>query len=422
MSSATHVGSEDWTIDGGRARLAARLDVPTTGVRGYALFAHCFTCGKDVRAAQEIARSLAAAGIGVLRVDFTGLGHSDGDTADTSFSGDVDDLVRAAEQLAASGRGPQLLVGHSLGGAAVLAAAGRIPGVRAVATIGAPMAPVDVTGVLGDAGESVRAEGAGPVDVDLGGVRPFRLHRDFLVDLALQPQRERLAALPVPLLVLHAPDDAIVAVDQARQIAAAAGHGGSLVLLDGADHLLSRAADARWAAGMIGSWFARVLPHEVDGDSSSPAADPSAADRAVPGSVVVSATDARPYGQRIDAGGHHWVADEPESSGGADSGPDPYQLLLSALGACSAITLRLYAARAGLPLDDVTVTLTHDRLHADDCAACETERGQVDRIVREIRLEGDLDEAQRARLLAIADKCPVHKTLQSETVIETDLV
>ena len=406
------VGTEQWTVDGGRARLAAVLDAPRGPVRGHALFAHCFTCGKDVRAATEIARTLAERGIGVLRVDFTGLGGSGGATADTSFSGDVDDLVRAADRMRAAGRAPQLLVGHSLGGAAVLAAAGRIPEVRAVATIGAPLAPADVTGVLGPVHDALVGPGPDEVDVELGGAHPFRLHRDFLTDLALQPQRERLAALSVPLLVLHSPQDAVVDVGQARQIADTAGSTASVVYLDGADHLLTRAADARWAAGLVESWAARVL-------DPAPA---ERADRPEPGTVVVRSNEHRPYGQRVETDRSAWSADEPVSAGGAGSGPDPYQLLLSALGACTAITLRMYADRAGLPLEDATVTLTHDRLHARDCAECETSSGRVDRIVREIHLAGELDAAQRAKLIAIADRCPVHRTLTSEIVIETDEV
>ncbi|MBW0103812.1 OsmC family protein [Pseudonocardia sp. KRD-291] len=375
------------TVEGGRACPHARLDAPQGAVVGHALFAHCLT-GDDGRAAGEIARTLAWQGIGVLRVESTGLGGSGGDTtgtsfSDTSFAGDVEDLVRAADRMREAGRAPSLLVGHCLGGAAVLAAAARIPEVRAVATIGAPLPPSD------------RADGA-PA-----------------------PLRGRLAELTVPLLLLHAPDDAVVDAGQARRIADAVGPTASVVALQGADHPLSRPADARWAATMIAGWAARFLT------AAEPESRPGAGHgrgRPEPGTVVVSAGDARPYGQDVATDLLHWSADEPVSAGGAGSGPDPYQLLLSSLGACTAITLRMYADRAGLPLDDATVTLTHDRLHARDCAECETSTGHVDRIVREIHLEGDLDDAQRAKLLAIADRCPVHRTLTSEIVIETDEV
>ncbi|MDN5914388.1 MAG: OsmC family protein [Pseudonocardia sp.] len=385
------------TDPGGTARPAAHVDAPRGAARGHALFAHCLTRDPDDRstddgrtsgAAGEIARTLTGRGIGVLRVDLTGSGGSVGpgfcptgpaswplgpaplstsDAADTPFSGAVEALVRAADRMRDDGRAPELLIGHGLGGAAVLAAAARIPEVAAVATIGAAPVP---------------------------GVR--------------------LAASTVPLMVLHAPDDEIVGFDQAGRVATAAGPRASVVALDGADHLLGRAADACWAAALIESWASRFLPAALDG--------PAAGDRPEPGTVVVSAGGVRPYGQDVDTDLLHWSADEPVSAGGAGSGPDPYQLLLSSLGACTAITLRMYADRAGLPLDDATVTLTHDRLHATDCAECETSKGHVDRIVREIHLEGDLDATQRAKLLAIADRCPVHRTLTSEIVIETDEV
>jgi uncharacterized OsmC-like protein/pimeloyl-ACP methyl ester carboxylesterase len=404
---------ERWAFTGsGGEALAARLDLPPDDPDAYALFAHCFTCGKDVRAASRISRALAARGIAVLRFDFTGLGESGGDFADSTFSSNVTDLVRAADQLRAQHSAPTLLVGHSLGGAAVVAAAARIPEVRAVATIGAPCSPEHVTTLL--AGARPEIEAAGQAEMTLAG-RTFRIRREFLTDIAEQQQRERIAALGRPLLVLHSPQDDMVGVDNARLLFDAARHPKSFVALDGADHLLTRAADAEYAADIIAAWAGRhVAPASASMASAEDAPDP--------GTVLVTETGRARFAQRISAGQHTWGADEPESSGGADTAPDPYALLLSALGACTSMTLRIYAERKGWDLRRTTVTLNHDRLHARDCDSCETTTGQLDRIVREVHLEGELDADQRARLLTIADKCPVHRTLRSETVIETDEV
>lgn len=386
--------------------LAGRLELPAGTPRAFALFAHCFTCGKDVFAATRIARALAERDIAVLRFDFTGLGQSGGDFANTDFSSNVDDLVYAADHLRETYAAPTILIGHSLGGAAVIAAAHRIPETRAVATIGAPADPEHVTQHLGDSQDDIEDHGA--ADVELAG-RTFRIRRQFLSDIAAQPQTERIETLDAALLVMHSPVDKTVGVDNARRIFDAAKHPKSFVSLDDADHLLSAPGDATYAATVLAAWASRY---------ALATADESAHPEHLEGQVVVSESDAEPYGQHVRVRNHALTADEPEPMG-SDTGPTPYDLLLAALGSCTSMTVRMYADRKKWALENVTVALRHARIHATDCANCETENGMVDRIERVIQFDGELDESQRERLLEIADKCPVHRTLNSEVSIES---
>jgi uncharacterized OsmC-like protein/pimeloyl-ACP methyl ester carboxylesterase len=388
-------------------RLAGLLDSPPTAPRAYALFVHCFTCGKDIHAARRIAEALTALDIAVLRFDFTGLGASDGEFANTTFSSNVADLIAAADQLRNSKRAPAILIGHSLGGAAVLAAASRIPEARAVVTIGAPCDPAHVTGLFRDKLEDIEANGE--VEVSLAG-RPFRIRRSFVDDIAEQNLTQRIASLRKALLIFHSPSDSVVGIENASHIFAAAKHPKSFVSLAGADHLLSRRADAVYVANVVTAWAERYLDM-AEPEGISPAG-PS-------GTVIVSETRKGIFQQEITVGAHHFLADEPVAVGGFDSGPGPYDLLLAGLGACTSMTLRLYANQKALPLDRVTVRLSHTRIHAVDCDDCETKEGMVHRIDRAITLRGDLDAGQRARLLEIADKCPVHRTLTSEIDIRT---
>ncbi len=389
------------------ATLAARLDTPNTAPRAWAVFAHCFTCSKDTKAAAYIARALAEAGFGVLRFDFTGLGGSGGDFANTHFSSNVEDLVAAADWLREQHGAPTLLIGHSLGGAAVLAAAQRIADCRAVATIGAPFDPAHVTKQFGD-DLTIIAE-QGQATVRLAG-RPFTISRAFLDDLAGQAQAERIHRLKRPLLVLHAPQDTVVDVGNARAIFEAALHPKSFVSLDGADHLLNREDDARFAAQVIAAWAERYLP-------------PRAPETPVAGDdwVDVEETGTSAFTVQVRAGRHRWLADEPVAVGGADAGPSPYDLLAAALGACTAMTLRIYAKQKQWPLGQVRVRLRHAKIHAADCEHCETQTGKIDRIERMLEIGGELDDTQRQRLLEIADKCPVHRTLHGEVDIVTRL-
>lgn len=387
--------------------LTGVLQLPSGEPRDVALFAHCFTCSKDSRAARWIAEALVVRGIAVFRFDFTGLGSSEGEFANTDFSSNVDDLVAAADRLRSTHRAPGLLIGHSLGGAAVLAAAARIPEARAVATIGAPADPGHVANLFGDRIEEIRSRGEGEVELD---GRVFRIRQGFLDDIAEQRLRDDIAGLRRALLVLHAPTDQTVSIDDAAEIFAAARHPKSFVSLDDADHLLSRRRDARYAGEVIAAWSQRYLTEPVGRAQDDQTEQ-----------VTVTETGVGTFQQVVTAGNHRLLADEPIDVGGLDTGPSPYDLLLAALGSCTAMTLRLYAERKGLALDGVSVSLRHFRIHAADCETCETAQGQVDRIERRIRLAGDLDETAAQRLLEIADKCPVHRTLTSEVDIRTEL-
>ena len=388
--------------------LDARLELPEGPPRAHAVFAHCFTCSKASRGATVISRALAARGIATLRFDFTGLGGSEGDFANTDFSSNVGDLVAAVRHMTATGRAPALLIGHSLGGAAALAAAGELDEIKAVATLGAPADPAHVSHLFADATPEIEARGEAVVEL---GDRPFRIRKAFLDDIAAQSLEGCLAGLRRALLVLHAATDDTVGIENAGAIFQAAKHPKSFVSLDAADHLLSRIEDATYAAEVIAGWASRY----VGGTAPEAAAPP----RAQAGEVVVVETGENPFAQAIAAGAHALRADEPASVGGGDSGPTPYDLLSAGLGACTAMTIRMYAGRKGLALDKVRVALRHDKIHAEDCENCETRTGRIDRIRREITLTGQLTPEERAKLLEIADKCPVHRTLHAEVLIET---
>jgi putative redox protein len=381
-------------------RLAALIDRPAGEPRACALFAHCFTCGKDVHAARRIAEGLSVLGVEVLRFDFTGIGASEGELANTGFASNVADLVAAANELRRRRRAPDLLIGHSLGGAAVLAAAADIPEARAVVTLAAPSDPGHLAPLIRS---RVEHDSDGTAQVELAG-RRFRISRRFIDDLEEHSLRQRIGALGKALLVLHAPEDEIVGIDNATRIFVAARHPKSFVSLAGADHLLSRREDASYVAGVVAAWSARYLE----------APPPRQAPQAAPGTVEVAETRRGRFQQEITVGAHRLLADEPVEMGGMDSGPGPYDLLLAALGACTAMTLRLYAERKGLPLERASVKLRHSKIHAADCADCETREGRIDRIERTLVLEGPLDADTRRRLLEIADKCSVHRTLTGE--------
>jgi putative redox protein len=389
-------------------RLAARLDLPVTPPAAFALFAHCFTCSKDSLAASRISAALTDNGLGVLRFDFTGLGASEGDFANTNFSSNVADLVAAASWLREHHQAPRILVGHSLGGAAVLAAAEQIPESAAVSTIGAPYDPAHVRRLL--EGVTPEIEAAGTADVTIGG-RRFRIKQQFLDDISSQNSNRYLVQLRKALLIFHSPRDTTVSIENAGMIFAAAKHPKSFISLDDADHLLTRKEDALYVASVLASWASRYVKRA-----------PRPAVPAEEGVVTVSETLENKFTQSIGVGGHHLRADEPESFGGTNTGPSPYDLLLASLGACTSMTLRLYADRKNWPLEHVSVRLKHEKIHARDCAECETKEGKIDRIDREIELQGALDASQRARLLEIANRCPVHRTLHSEVVVPTRLI
>jgi len=384
--------------------LAAALDLPDKP-SSFALLAHCFTCGKDVLAAKRIADGLVARGIAVLRFDFTGIGSSEGEFANTHFSSNVADLVCAADHLRQHYRAPALLIGHSLGGAAVLAAAAQVPEAKAVVTIAAPSDPAHVVGLFKDHLDRIKQDGE--AEVSLAG-RPFTIKREFLDDVTTHRLKDHIHALHKALLIFHSPTDDTVGIENATEIFLAAKHPKSFVSLSGATHLLSDRKDALYVADMIATWSTRYL-------EMTPSADTAEHD----GDVVVQETGAGRFQQQITAGPHVFLADEPVSIGGLDSGPGPYDFLLAGLGACTSMTMRMYAERKALPLDRTTVRLRHSRVYAQDCEDCETKEGMISRIDREITMQGNLSDEQRSKLMEIADKCPVHRTLTSEIKIVT---
>lgn len=399
--------TERISFDGHAGKLDARLDLPDGPHLATAVFAHCFTCGKDIAAARRIAARLNTLGLAVLRFDFTGLGHSGSEFANTSLTSNVEDLAHAVAYLNARDMAPELLIGHSLGGAAVLRACADLPQIKAVATLAAPFDPAHVTQNFADALPQIAAEGS--AEVSLGG-RPFRIGQAFVDDVQGQALAPAIANLNAALLVLHSPTDQIVGIDNASRIFMAAKHPKSFVTLDDADHLISRAEHAEYAADVIATWARKYL-------SLKQPAPPVGA----PEGVVRSA-EADPDGflQDITHGTrHHLLADEPRAYGGTNQGLSPYGLLSAGLAACTSMTIRMYARRKGWPLDHVMVDVSHDKVHAQD--ADTTTPVKVDTWKRRITLRGDLDDAQRTRLLEIADKCPVHRTLETSASVLTEL-
>lgn len=390
------------------AVLSARLEMPVGRPRAFALFAHCFSCSKDHFAASRIARGLAQEGLAVLRFDFTGLGQSGGEFANTNFSSNIDDLVKAAEHLAAHYEAPALLVGHSLGGAAAIVAAARLPSVKAVVTVAAPADAEHVTKEF--AADLDRIEETGSAEVSLAG-RKFTIRRQFLEDIAGHNVEEAAAGLKRPLLIAHSPLDNVVGIGNATRLFLAAKHPKSFVSLDRADHLLTDRADAAYIAGIIAAWSARYAIPEDAAEPPRPASGRG---------VVVQETGRGRYENHVVIGDHIMMADEPEDAGGGDTGPSPYQYLNAALGACTSMTLRMYAERKNWPLERVSVTLHHEKRHAGDSeATVEGDKRKVDVIERRIAIEGELSDEQRARLMEIADKCPVHRSLNSPVTIHT---
>ena len=403
--------------------LAAQLEVPDGATRAFAIFAHCFTCSKDSFAASRISKALTDDGIAVLRFDFTGLGGSDGDFANTNFSSQTDDIVAAAEYLRTHYRAPSLLIGHSLGGAAVIAAAHRVPTANAIVTIGSPSDPAHISELFREA--TAEIESRGEATVVLGG-REFRIRKQLLDDIANQAQFARLHELDAALLVLHSPRDEVVGIDNARELFDQARHPKSFVALDGADHLLSARRDSAFAADIIAAWSNRYLDDGSDRGievepEESPAAEtiPSLATVTSDGkSVVVTEAGPARYEQQVWASGHELIADEPPPLS-ENHGPSPYDYLLAGLGSCTTITIRMYADRKKIPLTGVSVRLTRKRVDAAACDHCSSTEGTVEHITRELSFAGQLSNEHRAALLAIADKCPVHRTLEGEISITT---
>ncbi|MEQ8702425.1 MAG: bifunctional alpha/beta hydrolase/OsmC family protein [Phaeodactylibacter sp.] len=387
--------------------LSAKLELPAhQHPHTYALFAHCFTCSKQWTAVRNIARALTLEGVGVLSFDFTGLGESEGDFSDTNFSSNIEDLVQAAEYLKDHYEAPALLVGHSLGGAAVLRAAHEIPSVKAVATIGAPFSPHHVQHLFGNQTEAIEAHGLAEVKI---ADRPFTVKKQFLEDIRTQNLEPYIKDLNKAMLVLHAPQDRTVEIENAKKIYQAAMHPKSYISLDGADHLLTRKADSRYAGNIIASWAERYLDFEQRRALRS--------DK----DVAVRLGRADHFTTEITVRKHGLTADEPPEVGGNDFGPSPYELVTAGLGACTAMTLRMYANRKKWPLEEVLVHLAHSKTHAEDCQNPDSSSSKLDHFELTLELNGDLSEEQRAKLLEIAEKCPVHRTMHAPVKIMTHL-
>ncbi len=425
MTSTAQGPSGDVSFPGALGeQIYGTVDRPSGPVHATALFAHCFTCSRESHAASRISKALADRGIAVLRFDFTGLGSSEGEFADTSFTSNIGDLVAAAQWLEREISAPRLLVGHSLGGAAVIAAAGQLPEVRAVAVLGAPASPEHVTHIISglDDAEQSEADEDPVVSVDIGG-RPFKLRRSFLTDIRAADQEKRIADLRRPLLVMHSPMDQTVGVDNAREIFDHARHPKSFIALDGADHLLTNRQDASYAAGLISAWASKYvdLPDtELVGEAAG--SQIKKLGEAPDKGVLLTEVNPEKFTHQAETTEHAWLIDEPEAMGGDNLGPNPYEQLLSGLGACTSMTMRMYARRKGWEYGATTVAVTHNRVHAKDCESCEYESGMIDVMHREITLDPKLPDEQREALLKIADKCPVHRTLTGQIEVTTTAI
>lgn len=383
--------------------LSGRIDFPLIQKpKAFVLFAHCFTCSKNLKSVDHVSQAFTSQGMAVLRFDFTGLGQSKGDFSDTNFSTNLSDLKDAYSFLEENYQAPQIIVGHSLGGAAVLHVSGELKAVKAVATIGAPSTPTHVSHLL-DSGKNELDE-KGEAEVNIGG-RPFKMKKQFLDDLEANEKKGIIKNLGKALLILHSPQDNIVGIDSAQEIYVEAMHPKSFVSLDGADHLMTKEADAKYAASMIASWSLRYI--EVNESEESPEGE------------IWTRIGEKGFTTEIIAGRHQMIGDEPPSVGGADQGPTPYGYLLAGLGACTAMTLRMYADYKKIPLEEVKVKLTHDKIHLQDGENSESSKGKIDQIKRVITMSGDLSDEQRTRLIEIADRCPVHKTLEGKPEILT---
>ena len=397
-------------------KLAGLLEMPPPGTQAtrFAVFAHCFTCGKDIAAASRISRAMASRGIAVLRFDFTGLGNSDGDFANTNFSSNVTDLLAAARALEQQYQAPSLLIGHSLGGAAVLAAAQQLPSVEAVVTIAAPATAEHVKHLFSSAQKDLQNTGTAEVKI---GLRNFQIKRQLLDDLAQYNDASHLRQLNRALLVFHSPVDEIVSIDEAARIYQSAMHPKSFISLDKADHLLSNRDDAEYVAETLVAWASRYLNLKKNEFERNYGTAPVVEE----GEVLITELDKK-FLRGMYTHNHQLMGDEPVSVGGKNLGPSPYDLLLMALGSCTSMTLRMYANHKKLDLQDVQVRLRHDRVYVDDCEDdCEDGSSKIEQISRELTISGDLTDAQRQRLVEIADRCPVHRTLRSDLKIVTEL-
>lgn len=387
-------------------KLAASLEIPLEGKPiAFAIFAHCFTCNKNLNAVRNISRSLSLNGIAVLRFDFTGLGQSEGEFSETGLSHNVEDILASANFLTKNYKAPTLLIGHSFGGTAVLMAASRIASIKAVVTINSPFDPGHVKHLFENKIEEIKKRGKAKVNI---GGRSFYLKDDFINDLDNTDLKSMVKKFKKALLVMHSPQDKIVGIKEAADLYKAAMHPKSFISLDGTDHFISNEEDSIYIGNIIGSWVRKYIPKPED--------EPLESERG-----VMARTGNDSFTTEIKTGKHFLIADEPESFGGKNLGPTPYDFLLSSLGACTGMTLQMYAKRKNWPLENVMVFLEHGKIHAEDSKEKEGRKNMIDHISVKIQLEGNISNEQKERLLEIALKCPVHKTLHSEILIDTEL-
>ena len=389
-------------------QLSGRLELPVDRKpHNFAIFAHCFTCNKNLSAVRNISRALAANGFGVLRFDFTGLGESHGDFEDTNFSGNVEDLISAADFLTQEYQAPALIIGHSLGGAAAIFAADRVNSVKAVVTIGAPSNPVHVKHLIQSNIDEINRQGKALVNI---GGRDFTVKKQFLEDLETQSLPDIARNMRKALLVMHSPQDTTVGIRNAEAIYVAAHHPKSFISLNGADHLLSAKSDSEYAGSVIAGWARRYV--------NIPDTEALKTNH----HVVASLNKEDEFTTPMKVGNHYITADEPVTYGGNDFGPSPYELVSAGLSACTAMTIQMYVKRKGWDLQNVEVHTSYGKDHAVDCEHCDENSAKIDTFEREIKLEGNLDDKQKKRIMQIADKCPVHRTLHSTTQVITTLL
>lgn len=384
--------------------LSAKLYLPLDEKpRFYAIFAHCFTCSKNFRAVSNISNTLSQLGVAVLSFDFTGLGNSKGEFEDTGFSSNVDDLIAAANFLEKNYEAPKLLIGHSLGGSAVIFAAAELDYVEAVVTIGSPANPRHVKKLFESDLETIKKEGSAKVNI---GGRSFRIKKDFVDDLESKNLPELISGIRKSFLFLHSPQDSIVDISNAAELFQSAYHPKSFVSLDGADHLLSDDKESQYVGELISTWSKKYLPVEISEND-------------IKGHQVKVRLFGKGYTTEIKTPFHHLLADEPKDVGGANLGPTPYDLLMASLGTCTVMTLKMYAERKGWDLKEIVTYMDHDKVHKEDSEDFDKKGSKVSRFTRSLEIKGDLTEEMKEKLLEIADKCPVHRTLHEDIIIET---
>ncbi|WP_296703247.1 bifunctional alpha/beta hydrolase/OsmC family protein [Algoriphagus sp.] len=387
--------------------LAAHLYIPLDqNPRFYAVFAHCFTCSQNFSAVRRISTSLSQQGIAVLSFDFTGLGRSDGEFEESTFSSNISDLLDASDFLERNYESPKMMVGHSLGGAAVMYASFDLPKVEAVITIGAPAFPGHIKKLFKESISKIKEMGS--AEVVIGG-RPFRVSKQFLEDLEQKPLENMLKKLNKSLLIMHSPQDEIVDIQNAAELYNAAKHPKSFISLDGSDHMVSKETDSEYVGEVIASWSKRYVSLEKTTENLYD----------TEGNQVKVRLSGPGFTTEIKTPHHHMIADEPLEVGGDNLGPNPYDFLMASLGSCTAMTLKMYADRKKWKLNEVTVFLNHDKVHLNDSKNPSEKESKVSRFTRLINLEGALDEDQRQRLLEISHRCPVHRTLEEDIVIQT---